>query len=110
MKGERVMINIKGIRVLKADDGYGLYIEIELENGEYIFCNDYISNYKKIEKIEEANEEDFVVTNKSIMDVIEDEEKYELMMKEFKKYKIEIKDVEKYNSYLDILLKVTEIL
>lgn len=109
MKGEKVMKNIKGIRVLKSEE-YDLFIEVELDNGEYIFCNDYISNYKKIKKIEEANDEDFVVTNKSIMDVIEDEEKYELMMKEFKKYKIEIKDVEKYNSYLDILLKVTKIL
>lgn len=100
------MMKIKGVRVLKSDNDYDLFIEVKLDNDELIFCNDSISNYKKIKKIEEANDEDFVVTNKSIMDVVEDEEKYELMMREFKKYKIEINDVEKYNSYLNILLKV----
>jgi hypothetical protein len=95
---------IKNIKVKDGDDGYGKFIEVELDNGEYIFCNDYISNYKKIEKLEEANEEDFVVTNSSIMDVIDDDEKYEYMMCSFDKYEVEIKDVETYNKYLDTLL------
>lgn len=102
-------MKIKNIRTKKGEY-YDSFLEVELENGEFIFCNDYISNYKRIEKIEEANDEDFVVTNTSVMDVIDDDDKYEYMMTNFDKYKIEIDNVEKYNSYLDIVLQAWEVI
>jgi len=95
---------IKNIKVKDDDNGYDKFIEVELDNGEYIFCNDSISNYKWAKTPEDFNDEDFVVTNTSVMDVIDDDEKYDYMMCNFDKYKVEIKDVETYNKYLDTLL------
>ena len=102
-------MKIKNIRTKKTN-GYDSFIEVELENGEFIFCNDYISNYKRIRKIEEANDEDFVVTNTSVMDVIDDDELYGYMMCNFDLYRIKIDNVKKYNLYLKTLLEAWEVI
>ena len=101
-------MKVKSIRIKKdMVNGYDLFIEVELDNGEYIFCNDCISEYRVAEKAEdlESFAEDFAVTNISILDIIDDDEKYEYVMCNFDKYKVPFnKDIETYNQYLRTLL------
>jgi hypothetical protein len=103
-------MKIKNIKT-KTGQYYDSFIEIELDNGEFIFCNDYISGYRRAEKPEDIEkfEEDFSVLNSSIIDMLDDDEKSEEVWCNYDKYAIIIKDVEKYNSYLDILLEAWKV-
>lgn len=102
-------MNIKKIR--EKVRWHGHFLEVELDNGNFIFVNDDLSEYKRVSNKEEMDNNDFCVTNISILDIIDDDEKFDFAMRNFDLYKVEDweKSTELYNSYLDILLEAWDI-